>query len=172
MAFKACLTMLHLNEIFPSISSVIIFVTYMIVCLQQALLVTASKSEDKTYPYNPATVVLFTECVKLVLALVFYANRYVFLACHIKSILSILIWLFSFIFKNKNHYYSFSNGNTLRGIKSFDENKRLMIYYMVPSVLYCIYNNLSFKNLSNFDPTTYLLLLQSRLLMTGVIYQV
>ena len=47
-----------------------------------------------------------------------------------------------------------------------------MIYYMMPSFLYCLYNNLSFKNLARFDPTTYLLLLQTRILMTGVIYQV
>ena len=43
---------------------------------------------------------------------------------------------------------------------------------MVPASLYCLYNNLSFENLSIFDPTTYFIFMQIRLLMTGVIYQV
>ena len=68
--------------------------------------------------------------------------------------------------------FCYSTTNLQTCVKSFYENKHLMIYYMMPSLLYCMYNNLSFKNLSQFDPTTYLLLLQLRLLMTGVIYQV
>ena len=51
----------------------------MVVCLQQALLVTASRTEnEKTYPYNPATVVMLTEVVKLVLAFAFYIKRLLF----------------------------------------------------------------------------------------------
>lgn len=34
-----------------------------------------------------------------------------------------------------------------------------------------MYNNLAFVNLSIFDPTTYFILLQLRVLLTGVIYQ-
>jgi len=47
----------------------------------------------------------------------------------------------------------------------------LIVYYLVPSVLYAIYNNLSFLSLAKFDPTTYFLLLQFRVVVTGVIYQ-
>ncbi|KAA0195301.1 hypothetical protein HAZT_HAZT002093 [Hyalella azteca] len=43
--------------------------------------------------------------------------------------------------------------------------------YLVPGVLYCLSNNLTFTNLSHFDPTTYLLLMQLRVLVTGLIYQ-
>ena len=43
---------------------------------------------------------------------------------------------------------------------------------MVPSFLYCFYNNLSFTNLISFDPTTYFMFMQARLLVTGIIYQV
>ena len=72
--------LLQLDKIFPSVSSVVIFFTYMVVCLQQALLVTASRTEnEKTYPYNPATVVMLTEVVKLVLAFAFYIKRLLFL---------------------------------------------------------------------------------------------
>ena len=42
---------------------------------------------------------------------------------------------------------------------------------MVPAFLYCLYNNLTFQNLKIFDPTTYFMFMQLRLLMTGVIYQ-
>ncbi|XP_018024679.1 UDP-galactose transporter senju [Hyalella azteca] len=44
--------------------------------------------------------------------------------------------------------------------------------YLVPGVLYCLSNNLTFTNLSHFDPTTYLLLMQLRVLVTGLIYQI
>ena len=76
-------------------------------------------------------------------------------------------------FHNISIYTSlYLNSGVQRGTKSFYDNKHLMIYYLVPSFLYCLYNNLSFMNLSQFDPTTYLLLMQSRLLMTGMVYQV
>lgn len=44
--------------------------------------------------------------------------------------------------------------------------------YLIPACLYCIYNNLAFVNLSKFDPTTYFLLLQFRVVVTGVLFQV
>ena len=46
------------------------------------------------------------------------------------------------------------------------------LLYLVPAVLYCVYNMLTFVNLSAFDPTTYFLLLQLRVVVTGVMYQV
>jgi len=42
---------------------------------------------------------------------------------------------------------------------------------MVPALLYCLYNNLAFVNLSIFDPTTYFILLQLRVILTGIVYQ-
>ena len=51
-------------------------------------------------------------------------------------------------------------------------NKKLSLYYMVPATLYGIYNNLAFVNLAVFDPTTYFMLLQTRLLFTAITYQV
>ena len=46
------------------------------------------------------------------------------------------------------------------------------LLYFVPAGLYCVYNNLGFVNLQHFDPTTYFLLLQFRVVVTGVIFQV
>lgn len=47
----------------------------------------------------------------------------------------------------------------------------VILLYFVPSVLYCLYNNLAFVNLSLFDPTTYFILLQLRVILTGIVYQ-
>ena len=47
-----------------------------------------------------------------------------------------------------------------------------MLKYFIPSFLYCLYNNLTFINLSSYDPTTYFLLLQFRVVVTGVVFQI
>jgi len=52
------------------------------------------------------------------------------------------------------------------------KNKNVLLLYFVPASLYCLYNNLSFLSLSFFNPTTYFMFMQIRLLLTGVIYQV
>ena len=52
------------------------------------------------------------------------------------------------------------------------ENKNVLGLYFVPAALYCLYNNLSFVSLSYFNPTTYFMFMQMRLLLTGLIYQV
>ncbi|XP_014224402.1 UDP-galactose transporter senju [Trichogramma pretiosum] len=51
------------------------------------------------------------------------------------------------------------------------KHKKVLYLYMVPSSLYCLYNNLSFVNLAAFDPPTYYLLLQLRVVITGLIFQ-
>ena len=48
----------------------------------------------------------------------------------------------------------------------------VLLLYIVPAFMYCLYNNLAFVNLANYDPTTYYLLLQFRVVVTGVIFQV
>ncbi|XP_011315540.1 CMP-sialic acid transporter 1-like [Fopius arisanus] len=52
------------------------------------------------------------------------------------------------------------------------KHRQVFMLYMVPSFLYCLYNNLAFINLAAFDPTTYYLLLQFRVVITGIIFQV
>lgn len=54
----------------------------------------------------------------------------------------------------------------------FFSSRSVLFLYFIPSALYCLYNNLSFINLSSYDPTTYFLLLQFRVVVTGVIFQV
>lgn len=48
---------------------------------------------------------------------------------------------------------------------------QMLLLYFVPASLYCLYNNLAFRNLMYFDPTTYFLLLQLRVFITGVLFQ-
>ena len=57
-------------------------------------------------------------------------------------------------------------------VASVSTYKHVLLLYLVPAALYCLYNNLSFTSLSYFNPTTYFMFMQIRLLLTGVIYQV
>mmetsp|Transcript_679 Transcript_679/g.2041 ORF Transcript_679/g.2041 Transcript_679/m.2041 type:complete len:369 (+) Transcript_679:54-1160(+) len=43
--------------------------------------------------------------------------------------------------------------------------------YAAPALLYCIYNNLVYSNLTAFDPGTYNVLMQLRIVITGLLYQ-
>lgn len=54
----------------------------------------------------------------------------------------------------------------------FKTHYKVLALYFVPASLYCIYNNLAYINLSTFDPTTYFLALQLRVVATGVVFQV
>ncbi|XP_060881225.1 UDP-galactose transporter senju [Metopolophium dirhodum] len=68
--------------------------------------------------------------------------------------------------------FLFCKDNPLRNIiDQTRENYTVLFLYMVPALLYCLYNNLAFVNLSIFDPTTYFILLQLRVILTGIVYQ-
>merc|ERR1719220_1695002 len=57
-------------------------------------------------------------------------------------------------------------------LKSVSTYRWVLGLYLVPAALYCLYNNLSFVSLSYFNPTTYFMFMQTRLLLTGFIYQI
>ena len=44
-------------------------------------------------------------------------------------------------------------------------HKKYALYYLIPAALYFLYNNLAFVSLSNFDPTTYFVLMQFRIVI-------
>jgi len=52
------------------------------------------------------------------------------------------------------------------------KEKKLFLLYSIPAGMYAMYNVLSFYSISLADPTTYFVLLQSRSLATGIIYQI
>lgn len=63
--------------------------------------------------------------------------------------------------------------NTIGSLfKDMKKHSNVMMLYFVPAFLYCLYNNLAFVNLSTFDPTTYYLLLQLRVVITGILFQI
>ncbi|XP_054263155.1 UDP-galactose transporter senju-like isoform X1 [Macrosteles quadrilineatus] len=51
-------------------------------------------------------------------------------------------------------------------------HSKVMYHYFVPAFLYCLYNNLAFVNLSVYDPPSYYLLLQLRVVITGILFQI
>jgi len=64
-----------------------------------------------------------------------------------------------------------TNCDVLCLIKDVKKNIRLLALYLIPSFLYCLYNNLTFINLELFDLTTYYCLMQFRIVLTAIIYQ-
>ncbi|KAH8409620.1 hypothetical protein KR222_011608 [Zaprionus bogoriensis] len=63
--------------------------------------------------------------------------------------------------------------NTLQSLlRNVQKDRQVLALYMVPAFLYCLYNNLAFVNLATFDPTTYYLLLQLRVVVTGILFQI
>lgn len=77
------------------------------------------------------------------------------------------------IFINIHFNHKFSSSNPIKSLVTETvQSKKVLALYFVPAFLYCLYNNLSFVNLSYFDPTSYYLLLQFRVVLTAVLFQV
>ncbi|XP_064489958.1 UDP-galactose transporter senju-like [Ornithodoros turicata] len=126
-----------LGDLFPTKLSALVFVAYIGFFVNQGILVTATKDSNNSYNYSITTVVLFTECLKLVV--------------------STLIYLRDHSFKQQ--------------LDEILKHRKVLGLYFVPALLYCFYNNLAFINLATFDPTTYNLLLQFRVVITGILFQ-
>jgi len=126
------------NRLFPSVFTLAIFLMYMALFIAQGILIKATNQNQGQYAYNVTTVVLLTECCKLVAAL--------------------------FLF--------FKDGAKISDFVGYwRQHSKMILYYMIPAGLYAVYNNLTFLSLSQFDPTTYFVLLQFRVVVTGVIFQ-
>jgi len=128
---------IKVKDLFPTKGSAVIFVLYMVLFINQGLLVTASQS-NKSYNYNTISAVFLTEVLKLVFSIAFFIHR-----------------------QSTTEFFS-----------QLVDNRKAFLLYLIPSSLYCLYNNLAYTNLVIFDPTTYFLLLQLRVVVTGVVFQV
>jgi len=64
------------SELFPTKLSAVVFVSYMILFINQGIFVTASQGSDSAYSYNTVTVVLLTEVVKLIVSITLYCKDY------------------------------------------------------------------------------------------------
>lgn len=66
------------GELFPSKMSFCVFIAYMALFINQGLLVTASKNSKNTFNYNPITVVLLTELLKMIISSCVYLKSFSF----------------------------------------------------------------------------------------------
>lgn len=65
----------HFKDVFPTKTSLAVFIGYMGLFVNQGLLVTASRLGGDVYPYNPTAVILVTEIVKFGLASLVYLKK-------------------------------------------------------------------------------------------------
>lgn len=153
------------------------------------ILVTYSQEKGESYQYNVVLVVSITELVKLVTCLIIYCSMYVatLTADRICVQFSLSPCFVSFFFF-RNSWYIFFEQTFIHIKREFligicnEESiwDHTLIFalisvlwlYFIPAFLYCLYNNLSFVNLLNYDPATYFILLQLRVVITGVLFQV
>ncbi|XP_026732942.1 UDP-galactose transporter senju isoform X2 [Trichoplusia ni] len=67
--------------------------------------------------------------------------------------------------------YTYKRENKPNIFRAICMNYKLLLLYFIPSLLYCFYNNLAFINLSHYDPTSYYILLQFRVVLTALLFQ-
>ena len=67
--------------------------------------------------------------------------------------------------------YACNDGTMAQMARAARSSLPLLLKYSVPALLYCIYNNLVYVNLAVFDPGTYNVLAQVRIVFTGLLYQ-
>jgi len=63
------------------------------------------------------------------------------------------------------------DGSMYKLFEDLKQHQNLFLLYMIPSALYTVYDILAYINLKTFDPPTYFLLLQFRMVVTGLIHQ-
>ena len=64
-----------MSKLFPTQSSLLVFLSYMMMFVAQGMLVTASRHGSSSYSYNTITVVLLTEMLKLIMSSVIYLKE-------------------------------------------------------------------------------------------------
>ena len=68
-------------------------------------------------------------------------------------------------------FYLRYDGDAAQLVREVRGSTDLLLQYIVPALLYCVYNNLVYLNLTFFDPGTYNVLMQLRIVITGLVYQ-
>ncbi|OQR91321.1 Drug/Metabolite Transporter (DMT) Superfamily [Achlya hypogyna] len=67
--------------------------------------------------------------------------------------------------------FTSQDGSLGKMLELFKLHPKLFMLYLIPSGLYALYDILAYVNLALFDPPTYFLLLQFRLVITGLLHQ-
>jgi UDP-galactose transporter len=65
--------------------------------------------------------------------------------------------------------YSIQEGSMSKLVSTVKKNQQLFMMYMVPAGMYAIYNNLTFYALSRFEPASYFVLMQFKIVMTAAL---
>jgi drug/metabolite transporter (DMT)-like permease len=116
----------------------LIVVIYVALWVSYTMLIRHSADRFGEYPYNPLAIVLICEVLKAVISLVF-------IVCSGRS------------------------SRSLGGLAtSMTASWRQGIYFTIPAILYAIYNFLSYTNLQFFNPIEFKVLINIRILLTGV----
>ncbi|CAH0581366.1 unnamed protein product [Chrysodeixis includens] len=139
------------SNLFPNKEAFIIFALYIILFVFQGVFVTASKTENGGYDYNTTLVVFLSELLKLCASAFLYSYKRDWYRQKHKPYV---------VYINKPHIF-----------RAICMNYKLLLLYFIPSLLYCFYNNLAFINLSHYDPTSYYILLQFRVVLTALLFQ-
>mmetsp|Transcript_7808 Transcript_7808/g.11827 ORF Transcript_7808/g.11827 Transcript_7808/m.11827 type:complete len:624 (-) Transcript_7808:34-1905(-) len=123
---------------------VFLFIWHICVFTFWVILLRFVRDEDGEYTFNPVSVIVLTELCK---------------------------FLLSFIF----HCYSEGYGSQSSISKVFYELRSHWTqgkFFAVPALIYAVYNSLLFFNLKNFDPTAYKVLINIRILWSGLLFQI
>eukprot|EP01060_Flectonema_neradi_P013679 TRINITY_DN20423_c0_g1_i1.p1 TRINITY_DN20423_c0_g1~~TRINITY_DN20423_c0_g1_i1.p1 ORF type:complete len:302 (+),score=34.48 TRINITY_DN20423_c0_g1_i1:82-987(+) len=65
-----------------------------------------------------------------------------------------------------------ADGNVSEMLTQLKQNGKLFARYFLPALSYVVYDNLTFINLSLTDPVTYVILMQMRIVVTGLVWSV
>jgi hypothetical protein len=67
--------------------------------------------------------------------------------------------------------YSIPPGGWVREVKNIASQVHMGMYFAVPALVYTVYNSLFFLNLVFFDPVSFRVLINIRILWSGLLYQ-
>lgn len=163
--------LVNLRKIFPDKFSIAICLGYILAFVLQGLLTKASVTKDGDYEYNTTANVVLCEVIKLTIAVIY--NVYQDFQMNHRDVPGTDDYKPVALQENSlNVCHDGTVINKKSWIQLVKENKSLFLYYMIPSFLYSVYNNLTFTNLKTFDPATYYLLLQFRVVVTAITFQV
>lgn len=127
----------------------------------------------KLFPNNQATFI-FGAYIGLFVAsglLIVEAKRRKLLGLN-QILIVLLTEIFKLIICSVLYLLYNIQGSCYKLLRDLYVNRNLFILYLIPALLYCIYNNLTFINLQLIDATTYYCLLQFRIVLIALIYQI
>lgn len=146
---------------------------YVLIWVTYTLLISSSRTEYGEYAYNPLSVILFSEIAKLIVSTIALALKH---SSHQDSLSVEPSMLGTDLEKNDHGKVTEGVGAmfmqrvavTCPGLVSVVESWEVGKYFAVPAMIYAVYNMLSYVNLKLFSPVEFKVLINIRILLTGV----